>query len=63
MTIDDVLQMIDALIVQNQKRIDEINADYTSFSFGRSTEYQEGAIAFLEILRDAIKQKAIKNDK
>ena len=57
MTIDEELQLIDELIALDQKRIDEINGEWDSFSALKSTDYYEGRIDALKDLSDAIKKR------
>ena len=58
MTIEEVLQQIDELIVLNQKKIDEQNSVYNPFSIFESTDYYDGAIDVLEDLRNIIKAES-----
>lgn len=54
-----ILRLIDEFKSYNQKKIDELYAEYNPFSFDKSLDekYYKGAIDVLESLRDMIKQK------
>jgi hypothetical protein len=54
-----ILRLIDEFKSYNQKKIDELYAEYDPFSFDKSLDekYYEGAIDTLRNLRDTITKK------
>lgn len=54
-----IFRLIDELNAYNQKKIDELYAEYDPFSIDKSLDekYYEGAIDVLKTLKDMINQK------